>query len=507
MRSSFTSYILPAIVSGLLATGAATHPNFWLSWLYLVPLFFALVNAGTGNALRAGIAFGVALGLPSFYWMVPGAARFTGSSTNLYGIAVYVLSVVFLAAYFGFINWLFALLKQRRQTRFSFIADAVIVAAVYAVAEALYMNLTTGMPWFGFHAGNGLLANLYTIQPASVFGMHILSFVVVMVNYLLAYTIAKRKWTIIVYPAITACVYVVWGSALYAGFSKEQPVAAPVTVALLNQNIEPEIRWDDQNGNKLVAALFALDSIAAAQKPGVMMWSESAVPWTYRPDDDLVKEMLRISSAAGPMHLLGINTDFADNVVFNSVYAINKDGRVAGRYDKQRLLSFIEQDVAGLSFPFLSSGGFMVQPGAATTPLQTAYGSIGVMICNESTLPQAAAEPVRKGATWLANLSNDGWFRETYLADLHFWNVKLRAVECRRDVLVCSNNGYTGQVKATGEVALQVRDDQAFVKMVTVNQYDNVTLAAAYPFLFVYICAIGLVVAAVRNRMLQPGST
>lgn len=499
MRPSFIKYIIPAIVSGLLAVAASTHVSFWLTWVYLVPLFFTLINITPKLAFRSGLAFGIALGIPSFYWMVPGAERFTGSS-NAYGIIVYVLSVILLALYFAVINWFFVWQKSKQQTKFGFLKDAVAIASVYTIAEALYMNLTSGMPWFGFHAGNGLLANLYTIQPAAVFGMHVLTFITVLVNYLLAAVIVEKKWVKLIYPLAAALVYIGWGYFLHSNFSKQQPVAAPVNVALLNQNINPEMRWDDQNGNKLVASLFTLDSIAAAQNPDVIMWTESAVPWTYRPDDDLVKEMLRISAKTGPMHLLGINTDYADNVVFNSVYAINKDGKLSGRYDKQYLLSFIEKDVAGLSFPFLSSGGYMVKSGEEKDPLQTAYGTIGVMICNESTLPQAAAAPVMKGATWLANLSNDGWFRETYLADLHFWNVKLRAVESRRDVLVCSNNGHTGMVKADGTVALQERADKAFVKKVNVNQFDTITLASRYPFLFVYLCIIILVVMAATNR-------
>ena len=498
MRSPLMKYLIPVVASGLLAIAAVTHVNFWLSWLYFVPLFFVLVNATRKTALRAGFVFGATLGIPSFYWMIPGAERFTGSS-NAYGIIVCLFSVLVLALYFAFINWLFAFLKQQKQTRFGFLLDALLIAAIYATSEALFMNVTSGMPWFGFHAGNGLLENIYSIQPAAVFGMHVLSFIVVFVNYIIAYAVVTKKWLTIIYPVAAAVLYCVWLCFLSAGFSKEQPITKPVTISLLNQNTKPEVRWDEKNGNKLVASLFALDSIATMQKPDIIMWTESAVPWTYRPDDDLVKELLRISSKTGPMHLLGINTDYEENVVFNSVYAINKDGKVAGRYDKQRLLSFIESEVAGLSFPFLSSGGFMVRSGEEVDPIQTQYGSIGVMICNESTLPQAASEQVLKGATFLANLSNDGWFRDTYLADLHFWNVKLRAVESRRDLVVCSNNGYTGLVQATGNVVMQERSEDAFVKPVTVNQYSTITLASKYPFLFVYICTAFIVLIGCSN--------
>jgi apolipoprotein N-acyltransferase len=261
---------------------------------------------------------------------------------------------------------------------------------------------------------------------------------------------------------------------------------------------------------KLVASLLRLDSIAAAQHPDIILWSESAVPWTYRPNDDLVKELLRISASSKPTHLLGINTDYENNKVYNSAYAIAPNGTVQGRYDKRYLLSFIESSFAGFSFPFFSSSGFMVQQGESNDPLVTAYGNAGVMICNESTLPQSASSMVQHGADFLVNLSNDGWFSDTYLTDLHFWNVKLRAVETRRDVAFNSNNGYTGLVNASGEVMLKEKIDEPFVKMVSINKHDNLSLAAEYPFLFVYLCVLYILISYILNivkaKLLQPAA-
>ena len=112
-----------------------------------------------------------------------------------------------------------------------------------------------------------------------------------------------------------------------------------------------------------------------------------------------------------------------------------------------------------------------------------------------------------------AQLSNDGWFSDTYLTDLHFWTVKLRAVETRRDIAFNSNNGYTGLVNAAGQVILKEKSDEPFVKMVSVNKHDNFSLAAEYPFLFVYLC--GLYIAAIyimnlvntkKEKLLQPAA-
>lgn len=497
MQKNYYPYIA-ACVSALLAFIAVLHVNFLLTWFYFIPLFIILSKADTKTALRAGFVFGLTLAIPSFFWMIPGAERFTGSSV-LYGILVFIFSSLLLASYFAFTNWLFAFLRKKNESRYSFMADAILIAAIYSTSEAVFMNLTSGMPWFGFHSGNGLLSNSFTIQPASVFGMHILSFITVCINYLLAQIIIKKKWLLLTLPMAIVALYIGWGYLLLNKFNNNHTENSSVKISLLNQNIRPEIKWDDKNGNRLVSSLLKLDSLAALQKPDIILWSESAVPWTYRPNDDLVKELLRISSVTKPTHLLGMNTDYAGNTVYNSVYALNPDGKVLGRYDKTYLLSFIESSVGGLTFPFFSSSGFLVERGSTTEPLPTNYGSIGAMICNESVLPQAAADPVRNGADFLVNLSNDGWFNNTYLADLHFWNAKLRAVETRRDVAVCSNNGYTGLIHASGEVAMQKRSEEAFVKAVNAYKQEGLSLAASYPFLFVYLCSLCIIIMTIIN--------
>jgi apolipoprotein N-acyltransferase len=493
MDKSLFNYITAAIVSGILIFFSVAHVNFIINWICFVPLFCTLVHANKKQAFRAGFITGLTIALPSFYWMIPGAQRFTGSS-SLYGMIVFLFSAALLAVYFGFINYLFIVLRSKKETKYSFVRDAFLIAAIYTIAEALLMNITTGMPWFGFHSGNGLLENIYSIQPASVFGMHILSFVAVLVNYSIASAVIRKKWRHLSLPAAIIVLYMGWGYILFNNTGKKNSTDKAIKVAILNENIPPEIKWDDNNGNKLVASLLKLDSIAASQSPDIILWSESAIPWTYRKDDDLVKELLRISASSKPTHLLGMNTDYENNEVYNSVYAIAPDGAVQGRYDKRYLLSFIESSFAGFSFPFFSSSGFMVQQGESNEPLQTAYGNAGVMICNESTLPQSAASMVIKGADFLVNLSNDGWFSDTYLTELHFWNVKLRAVETRRDIAFNSNNGYTGLVNASGEVILKEKSNEPFVKMISVNTHDNFSLAAEYPFLFVYLCVLYIVV-------------
>jgi apolipoprotein N-acyltransferase len=183
------------------------------------------------------------------------------------------------------------------------------------------------------------------------------------------------------------------------------------------------------------------------------------------------------------------------------------DGKIAGRYDKRIPLSFIEQPAAGIIFPFLSSEGFVVKRGENNEPLNTPYGKAGVMICNESSVPSAASSVAKNGAQFLVNISNDGWFNNTYLVNLHFYNVRMRAVETRKDIVVNSNTGISGLVKASGEIAIQERSDEPYVKTLSIIPNNIVTPAVIMPLLLVYVCLACILFFAAKSVMNKSNKT
>ena len=84
--------ILILVLSGLLLT--AVFPKMSqdrLAWLALVPLLWALNDAGPREAFRRGLVFGIAHFLSLLYWLVP--------TMVIYGHLPVVLSVSKLSVY------------------------------------------------------------------------------------------------------------------------------------------------------------------------------------------------------------------------------------------------------------------------------------------------------------------------------------------------------------------------------------------------------------------------
>ncbi len=488
-----------AVISGLLTYIAICHINFIFSWICYVPLFVCIYNKSAKQVFKMAFIFGFTFSCFAFFWMIPGAERFTGYNI-FYGLAVFLISAVFYSLFCAALLYCFALIKKANDNLSLITLNSILGASLFCIAEAVLMLVSTGLPWFDIHSGNGLAENLYAVQPASLFGVHIMTFVVVAVNYLIAAIAIKKLWVKLYIPAAIAVVYLITGILLLRNFKNNLPENKSFNVAILAENIAPDIKWDDNTGNILVQKLLDLNHEAVKQKPEMALWSESAIPWTYKKDDDLVKEILRITDPAGITHLMGINTAWKENEVFNSAYCITPGGNVTGRYDKQYLLSFIEKPLNGWLMPFFSSKGYTaVNDIEHSNPVTTPYGKAGFLICNEAAIPSAAATQVKKGARFLFNMSNDGWFCNTYIVRLHYYYARLRAVESRKDLAINCNNGFSGLIKASGDIEVKEKSTEPFVKMVSMQPNQYISLASSHPAIFIYGCVLYLITIIVSS--------
>ena len=77
---------------------------------------------------------------------------------------------------------------------------------------------------------------------------------------------------------------------------------------------------------------------------------------------------------------------------------------------------------------------------------------LGAMICYESVYGDWSRVATKKGANFLAVMTNDGWWGDTPGYRQHFNYARLRAIENRRDVVQAANTGTSGLINQRGDV-------------------------------------------------------
>lgn len=505
MKSIFTRSTLFVLLSSVLCAIAVMYVQFYLAWIALIPFFIVLRDSRPKKAFGTGAIFGLGFCVLMLNWMVGLIGDFAGKS--VYGVIFFGVAILMSMAYFGLLAMAMCAITTGKKKVW---LKGLLVASVWTLGEWLYSSALPGMPWFGlFRVSNMVLDNLYAIQIASIGGAFLISFFIVLVNYLAAHYITLKHWRLMALPAVILAVYMLAGYTMLQQFERNYPNSgSPVSVAILCDNTSPDVKWDEANASGLVHKLLDLNTSALAARPDIELWSESVVPWTYRADDDFVKEVLNATAKDSITHIIGMTTDYTSGEIYNSAYAILPGGKVTGRYDKQFPVSLAETPMAFLSLPFGGSTDRPYEkPGGSYTPLPTPYGKAGVLICNDGTVPGATVKTVQEGAAFLVSLSNDAWFSDVkFLVDQHFYNTRLRAVEVRRDLAINCNMGSSGLVSASGRLDVGPAEVAGTVRKVVLCRNKHLTFYASFPHLLIYVNASFVLIFMLINFFFKPNA-
>lgn len=128
----------------------------------------------------------------------------------------------------------------------------------------------------------------------------------------------------------------------------------------------------------------------------------------------------------------------------------------------------------------------------------------GVSICYEETCSYLMRENRVLGANLLVNLTNDGWFPDSKLADSHFDHARLRTVESGIPLVRACNNGRTAAVNSLGEIIGSIDSDKECESLlVKVPTYHYTTLYSLWGDKFILgICFVSLLgVFVFRKRV------
>ena len=482
---------------GLLLAGwlfSFAFTKLWIvsSFLGLLPVFYFNAKENKKTSFSNGWFFGFGLGVALFFWMLNGVAHYTGAKASL-GLLVVLVSAVFVGLYFGFLAWgtsFFYQIKSKstRELLFKHLA----IAAFWAGAEFLLSQCLTAFPLHNIRIGFPLVTSMYFVQLSGLGGLSLLTFFTVLCNVLLSrYVVTKEK----IHLLETVGVFVSFGIVSMFILNDYEPTSLPsFKVAIVSDNTDPTVKWDAENGNILAEKYIDLSSQAVATRPDFILWPETALPWTYEKDDDLLHAILAQTKKHQVTNVIGMNREEATNKnLYNAVFYLNNKQDVKGIYNKQVLLKGIEMPIGKLLVPFLNQEGFVLSEGTSSQPISTAFGKAANLVCNEVVLEQEAANQVKQGANFIFNLSNDGWFKDNYISDLHFYYARYQAVANRKDVCVANNCGINGIITSSGVLLQQNKAITSSLVSGIITPNTNLSFFTRYTlfFPFVFLGIIG----------------
>ncbi|MGV2905864.1 apolipoprotein N-acyltransferase [Achromobacter sp. AGC25] len=377
-------------------------------------------------------------------------------------------------------------------------------AALWAGFEWLRAVLLTGFPWLniGYAQVDSPIAGW-----APIVGVHGMAFVAAFVAAAIASLWQpSRKTSMDSRQALAAGIAVALAAAGWplSRMDWSSPSGDPLNVRLVQGNIEQSQKFDPALLEQSLVRhleLTALPPVAGVPAPQLVILPETVLPIFQDQLDPRVWDAWRGVAARGNM-TIAMGVPLHDRLngrdrYTNSVMGFDGNtpvehlvaGSTAMRYDKRHLVPWGEYVPPGfhwfvnmLNIPL----GDFDRGAQRQTPFAVGGQHIAFNICYEdlfgpdllpALLPGPNGEP---GATILVNVSNLGWFGDSWALRQHLQIGRLRTMETARPMLTSTNTGITAAIDAKGRVAAQLAPLQAGVLPVSVQGMTGLTPYARF---------------------------
>ena len=499
----------PAYLSGFLLALAFPGVNFYpLAFSGLVPLLIFIEKMGKKERFIAGLLAGFVHYLTLIYWFLPTMHTYGNLNIIVAGAAL-ILMCLYFALYFGLFTMIIGSFK------FNSLFMPFLAASLWVALEYLRSYIFSGFPWC--ITGYSQYLNNYFIQIADITGIYGISFFILLVNafvVLIVINFKKDNKKIILSGFYILIVFIAlfsYGKVRNNTIDTHIANATHAKFAVIQGNIRQDVKWDTRYVNDTLNKYSVLSEKASEEKPDLIIWPETALPFYYGFAKELSDKVDVCVRKAKTSFLIGspaFKRTETKIEYYNRAYMLNKFSIETGVYDKVHLVPFGEYVPLGKYLSFLgkltAQAGDFTQGESDCQPLEFGVGEAGILICFEVIFPSLSRKFVQKGADVLLTITNDAWFGESAAAEQHFSMAVFRAIENRRSLARAANTGISGFIGPKGKI---YEKSELFVEASLVHELPLLKIKSFYTIfgdVFAILCSIAIVICFVVNSILIP---
>ena len=446
-----------ASLGGALAfLGYAGFGQFYLEWICLVPVLWAVSGQTPGRAFLIGWVAGIVGHGGGFYWIVTMLQQFADLAWPL---AALVLLLLAAANGMVFAIWAWATRLICRNTGWS---AAWVSPVIWTASEKFWPQL------FPNYLGASQYKLSLVTQIADLTGILGVTFLVVYTNSTI-YTVIERirgrrehPWRpAIVFAAVAAAV-LAYGAVRISMVDRIASSVPSMAVGVVQTNRGASDKHVDQ-GLFLREHQEMSKELVKAHPLDIIVWPESVLGVTLSSREGVVPPGL-LGDLRTPLLFGAIlqTVEQDERRMYNSAVLVAGTGRILGTYDKTVLVPFGEYIPFGDTFPqFYSwspySGRFW--SGQNREPLLLNGHALSVNICYEDISPGHVRMLMAGGQQGLIpeamlNLTNDSWYGDSVEPMEHLVLASFRSIEHRRALVRSTNTGISAIVDPVGRIDL-----------------------------------------------------
>ncbi len=490
------------------------------AWFGLVPLLWAILSPATIDAVRPlrrsfllAYLCGVLWYCGNCYWVRDTMMRY-GDMPAIAPVLLLIGFSLVLGLYFGLFGLSIMLVRRvTGSTRLALIAAPFLWTALELAAARI-----TSVPWD--QLGYSQVDNGVVNQLAPWTGVYGISFVLVVVNALLAAGLLLTRGTRKGLAAVIGLIFAAVGTAGTFMAVPRPPGVATAVLVQPNLDVGGDNAWTapgewDQHiaqftqlaGEQCKTYTAGMPQSGAATgeivcppyatHPDLVVWPEAPSPF-LEGDPRFQQAMVNLTHAVqAPLIVGSLAADYSTEENewrdYNAAIVVGADGGRVGRYDKIHLVPF------GEYVPFqrllffahkLTGKVSRFTPGERRKVFRLNGHRYGIFICYEAVFADEVRQFSQLGAEVLVNISDDGWYGDTSAPWQHLNMARMRAIENRRWLLRDTNNGVTSVIDPYGRVRQSIARHQIDALPARYGFRDDVTFYTAHGDVFAWGCVI-----------------
>lgn len=500
--------LTPAYFAVLTVLAAATplafapYYHFWLMPL----LFGGFIRLGELKPKRRVLSaywFGL-VGYAVQFWWIHTSMHDVAGMPNRFAVPLTLLLPAFLALFPAIALWLF---EKYRLPRWAGIGLALPV--LWTLTEFARERVLTGFGWGAL--GYSQIADHSPLAGyAPLGGIHLVTLAAALLSGWLVLILHNRnlRQRILFAAAATS---LLTGGWLLRQTAFTRPVGTPVSVALVQGNIEQRFKFSAEHYIATYQRYYELVSHTRAQ---IVILPETAFPqFLQQLEPGLIEQFADVAERNGSALVLGIPMFAEDgtnylNAMINLAGYRPEQPETLQSYAKNHLVPFGEfRPLPTLTNPLYK---YMDMPladfrrgGTGQPPFDMAGQKVAFNICYEDGFGDELI-PSAKQATLLANASNLAWFGRSNAMWQQLQQSQARALELGRPMLRATNNGATAIVSAQGRVLKRTAPDSVSVLEGEVQGMSGETpymrMGSSWPLISVLLAAAALLLCIRRNK-------
>ncbi|RUO21208.1 apolipoprotein N-acyltransferase [Aliidiomarina iranensis] len=486
---------LMLLAGGAMVFAYAPFQQGWLVPLLLAFWLLGLVRSQTAKeATLTSYCFGVGWFVTGVSWVFVSIDQF-GGLPLIFSILLMLLLCLYLALFPALAGWLWF-----RSRKFASGYSLLLLPIIWLITEFLRGWFLTGFPWLslGYSQTTLTLGNL-----APYIGEIGISLLLMVIAISLALTILRKRLEWLFVPVI------IFSLAWFAPrFSTIQPSGETITVALVQGNVEQELKWNPEQQWPNLQTYLALTE--GYYDHDLIVWPESAITYIEPHAQQQLAALDQRLLAEETTLISGIiDLDRRTNDFYNSMIVMGEQSggswfyRHDNRYRKHHLLPIGEfvpfESILRPIAPLFNLPMSSFSRGESIQPNLDANGfTIAANICFEVAFSRQIRANFQTDTQLLLTISNDSWFGDSHGPHQHLEIARMRARELGRPMLRATNNGITGVFDEQGNTVVRLPQFTADVASTRVVLVEGTTLFARFGELPAWLLAILVALPGLR---------